>query len=147
MAPQKFASEFKRFLLRGNVVDLLIGFTVGAAFTDTARSLIDNLVMPPVGFILGGADFSNAFLVVVRGPNWPYSDLKMATADGALTLNYGLFFNSLFSLILVALVMFVIIKFWNQLEKKEEKPIHLCPNCQEKINQNATRCPHCTSRI
>jgi len=113
--------DFKRFLVQGNLVELAIGFTVGAAFSTVVKSLVEDIIMPPVGLLLGNADFNNLFYVLQAGSenNGPYATLSEAQAAGAITINYGLFFNNVLSLLIVAVTMFVIIKFLAQLQLEE----------------------------
>lgn len=151
--------EFKKFILRGNLVDLTIGFTVGAAFSTVAKSLVNDIIMPPIGFILGGAEFSSLMWVLKQGnPPPPYTSAAEAQSAGAITMNYGLFINSVLSLILVGLAMFVVIKAFNRLEegflpvakkdKKNKDPVNKkCPYCLSSIAFKATRCPNCTSKL
>ncbi|RMF42319.1 MAG: large conductance mechanosensitive channel protein MscL [Planctomycetota bacterium] len=154
-------NEFQKFILRGNLVDMAIGFTVGAAFTSVAKSLVNNLIMPPVGLLLGGADFSDLFIVLRPGSEElpPYSTLKEAQEAGAVTLNYGLFINDTIALLIVAAVMFFLIRAINRIDEAldarlgTEKPAadvpstKKCPFCRETIAYLAIRCPHCTSEL
>jgi large conductance mechanosensitive channel len=155
----KFVEEFKKFTLRGNLIDLAIGFTVGAAFSTVAKSLVNDVIMPPVGMLLGGMDFADLFILLRQGSEElpPYSTLKAAQSSGAVTVNYGLFINNVIALVLVALVMFLIIRLINKLEAKLEEQFgdtqdtapssKKCSFCRETIAYKATRCPHCTSRL
>lgn len=150
-------NEFKKFVLRGNLVDLAIGFTVGAAFSTVAKSIVDDIIMPPIGLLLGGADFSDLFILLKKGETaGPYNTLADAQSAGAVTLNYGLFINNLLSLLIVAFAMFLIIKFINRLEDQlSEKPQpgeqdpsnKKCPFCISTIDYKATKCPNCTSDL
>jgi large conductance mechanosensitive channel len=156
-----FVGEFRKFAMRGNVVDLAIGFTVGAAFTTIARSLVDDILMPPLGLLLGRTDFSDRFILLRSGPEAaaPYATLADANAAGAVTLNYGLFVNALFAFLLVALAMFVVIKAINRIDRqlerdsgagetdKQEPDSKKCPFCLSTIPHQATRCPQCTSEL
>lgn len=153
--------EFKKFILRGNLIDLAIGFTVGAAFSTVAKSIVTDIIMPPISLLLGKTDFSNLFVLLSEGtPSGPYSTLEEATKAGAITLNYGLFINNLLSLIIVAFAMFLLIKFVNKLEndlvstkkitskdKKSEPTDKKCPYCFTIIDFKATRCSSCTSKL
>ena len=141
--------EFKEFALRGNVIDLAVGFIMGAAFTSIVNSLVNDIIMPPLGMLLGGVDFSNLF-INLSGESYP--SLAAAQAAGAATINYGVFLNVLINFILVALAMFFLIKVVNRLMKaKEEAPAapttKECPHCATEIPIKATRCPHCTSEL
>jgi len=157
----KLLSEFKTFALRGNIIDLAIGFTVGAAFSTIAKSLVDDVIMPPVGLLLGGTDFSNYFITLKPGAEVPppYATLQAATEAGAVTLNYGLFVNAIVAFLVVAFAMFIVIHFINRAEKTleerfGEKPSEpgepdnkKCPYCLSTIPYRATRCPQCTSQL
>lgn len=156
---RSIVDEFKKFALRGNLIDLAIGFTVGASFSTVAKSLVNDILMPPVGLVLGNADFSNLFFVIKGGnPPPPYATPAEADMAGAITLNYGNFINNLLSLIIVAIAMFLIIKVINKIDdelaenaKKDQKPTHpshkKCPFCFSTISYRATRCPECTSKL
>lgn len=111
------SSEFKEFMLRGNLVDLAIGFTVGAAFSTFAQSLVDDIIMPPLGLLLGRTDFSNAFWVLREGEEvgGPYVSLEAAKEAGATTLNYGNFLTNFLTLFLIAVAMFIVIRYMNRL--------------------------------
>ena len=156
-------TDFKKFALRGNVIDLAVGFTVGAAFTTVVKSLVNDIIMPPIGLILGNADFSDLFLVldVPDGANVPadgFANLAAAQSAGAVTLNYGVFLNSLIALSIVAWAMFWIIRLVNRMdeeldevfgdEKSNEEPTEKkCEFCRTTIAFRATRCPNCTSEV
>ena len=109
--------EFKKFIIRGNLVDLAIGFTVGAAFSTVAKSLVDDILMPPIGWILGNTDFSNFFILLKPGPTnqGPYASLEAAETAGAITINYGRFFNNFLTLVLIGVAMFIVIKAVNKI--------------------------------
>jgi len=153
--------DFKKFILRGNLVDLAIGFTVGAAFSTVAKSLVNDIIMPPIGYILGGNDFSSLMFVLKQGnPPSPYVSAADAQAAGAISVNYGRFINNVLSLVLVGFAMFLVIKAFNRLEdqledfsgkkskNKTEKPVNKkCPFCLNSVAYKATRCPHCTSKL
>jgi large conductance mechanosensitive channel len=117
--------EFKEFALRGNVVDMAVGIIIGVAFGTIVKSLVDDIIMPPIGLILGGIDFSNFYVVLREGAaaSGPYAALADAQAAGAVTINYGLFVNSVISFVIVAFALFLVIRAMNKLRtKKEEKP-------------------------
>ena len=145
--------EFKEFALRGNVVDMAVGIIIGAAFGTIVKSLVDDIIMPPIGLLLGGVDFANLFAVLKGGdPSGPYASLADAQAAGAVTINYGVFFNSVISFVIVTCVMFLLIRAINQLKKEEEPPpaeptTKECAYCLSSIAIKATRCPHCTSEL
>lgn len=157
-------NDFKKFALRGNMIDLAIGFTVGAAFTTVVKSLVNDVIMPPIGMMIGGVDFSDQFVVLdlpggVQEPAGGYSTLEAATEAGAVTLNYGAFFNSCLSLLIVAIAMFLIIRGVTRLEDQlddvlgEEQPPDSeptdkkCEFCKSTVPYRATRCPQCTSEL
>jgi len=144
--------EFKDFALRGNVVDMAVGIIIGAAFGTIVKSLVDDVVMPPIGLVLGGVDFANLFLVLKQGsPAGPYSSLGDAQAAGAVSVNYGVFFNAVISFLVVALVVFFLIRMMNRLRREEEAPAEAttkeCPFCLSTIPIKATRCAFCTSHL
>jgi large conductance mechanosensitive channel len=155
-----FVSEFRKFAMRGNLVDLAIGFTVGAAFSTVAKSLVDDLIMPPLGLLLGRTDFSDAFMLLRAGEGAapPYASLQVAQAAGATTLNYGQFLTNVFTLGLIALAMFLVIRAVNRVsetlhdefgtsdETAEAQPeTKKCAYCREVVPYQASRCSHCTS--
>lgn len=153
--------EFKKFAMRGNVVDLAVGFTVGAAFSTVAKSLVDDVIMPPVGLLLGRADFADLFWLLKAGtdPGPPYDTLAEAQAAGAVTLNYGVFINNIIAFLIVALAMFFLIRAINRLDAQLEEEVgeeekapsepanKKCPHCLTTIPYRATRCPQCTSDL
>ena len=123
------ASEFKQFIMRGNVVDLAVGMVVGTAFSAIVKSLVDDVIMPPIGLLLGGVDFSNLFVTLKDGANMPeagYATLAAAQEAGAVTLNIGLFINSVISILIVAAAIFVVVKALNSM-KKAEAPAEEAP--------------------
>ena len=145
--------EFRKFALRGNVLDMAVGIIIGAAFTTIVNSLVNDIIMPPLGLLLGGVDFSNFYLLIKPGsPAGPYLSLADAGEAGAVTVNYGLFINAIISFTLVALAMFLLIRAINRLQEEketEEAPPSTkdCPFCATSIPFRATRCPHCTSQL
>ena len=146
--------EFKEFAIKGNVVDMAVGIIIGAAFTSIVQSLVNDVLMPPLGLLLGGVDFSEFFIVLKEGTAaGPYATLAAAKEAGAVTLNYGVFFNNILSFLIVAFAVFILIKNINKMKRPEEKPeptiptIKKCPYCYSDIPMEATRCPHCTSEI
>ena len=147
--------EFKEFAMRGNVVDMAVGIVIGGAFGTIVKSLVDDVLMPPIGFLLGGVDFSDFFVVLKEGAKAaaPYHTLADAKAAGAVTLNLGLFVNSVISFTIVAFALFMVVKAMNKLrmEKKNDVPAEpitkSCPRCCSDIPVLATRCPHCTSEL
>ena len=140
--------EFKEFAARGNVVDLAVGVILGAAFGKIVTSLVDDILMPPIGLILGGADFTNLF-VSLNGQS--YDSLAHAKEAGAPTLNYGLFVSSVISFLIVAFAVFLLVRQINRLRRHEEPAaepvVKECPFCCSTIPIKATRCPQCTSEL
>ena len=144
--------EFKEFAMRGNMVDMAVGIVIGGAFGTIVKSLVDDILMPPIGLLLGGVDFSNFFFVMKEGAApGPFVSLADAQANGAVTLNYGLFANALNSFLIVAFALFMVVKAMNKLRRKEEPAAEPatkdCPFCMSSIPLKAVRCPHCTSEI
>lgn len=143
--------EFKKFAMRGNVVDMAVGIIIGGAFGTIVKSLVDDVIMPPIGLMLGGVDFSDLFLTLKEGVTaGPYTTLAAAQEAGAVTISYGLFLNSVISFLIVAFAVFLLIKSINSLqaEEAEEEPTTKdCPYCFTSVPLKATRCPHCTSTL
>ncbi len=144
--------EFREFAMRGNVVDMAVGIIIGGAFGTIVKSLVDDVIMPPIGLVLGGVDFSNIFLTMKQGAQpGPYSTLPEAQAAGAVTLNIGLFFNAVVSFLIVAFAVFLLIKSINRLKREDEPAAptaeRSCPYCCGAVAPAATRCPHCTSQL
>jgi len=145
--------EFRDFAMRGNVVDMAVGIIIGAAFGAIVKSLVDDVIMPPIGVLLGNVDFSNLFVVLKQGAKaaGPYASLAEAHAAGAVTLNYGLFINTVISFIIVAFSVFLLIRAMHRMQQKLDKPVAAttteCPYCRSIVNINATRCPQCTSEL
>ncbi|MCL5071684.1 MAG: large conductance mechanosensitive channel protein MscL [Actinobacteria bacterium] len=137
--------------MRGNIIDMAVGIVIGIAFGAIINSVVNDIIMPPVGLLLGKVDFTNLYAILKQGNTpGPYLSLSDAKAAGAVTLNYGVFINTIISFIIVAFVMFVIIKAVNHLKKKEEnKPAETkeCPFCYTTINIKAVKCPNCTSDL
>jgi len=137
--------EFREFIARGNVVDLAVGVIIGASFGKIVTSLVNDIIMPPIGLILGHVDFSNLFLDL---SDKHYDSLAAAKAAGAPTINYGLFINALIDFGIVALVIFFIVQQVNRLTKKPLDPTTKeCLRCASTIAVKATKCPHCTADI
>jgi large conductance mechanosensitive channel len=139
--------EFKQFIMRGNVLDLAIGIIIGGAFGKIISSLVDDIIMPPIGLLLGKVDFTNLYLALDGNT---YASLVAAKDAGAPTLNYGLFINTIINFLIVAFAIFLLIKQINRLQKPapvEAPATKECPYCQTTIPIKATRCPHCTSQL
>jgi large conductance mechanosensitive channel len=144
--------EFREFALKGNVVDMAVGIIIGGAFGTIVKSLVDDVLMPPIGLLLGGVDFSNFFAVLKEGAQAaaPYASQAAAKAAGAVTINYGLFINSVISFIIVAFALFMVIKAMNKTRRKEAPSAPNtkdCKYCFSSIPIKATRCPNCTSDL
>ena len=145
--------EFKEFAMRSNVMDMAVGIIIGAAFSTIVNSLVNDVIMPPIGLLLGNVDFSNLFILLSAGsPGPPYASLAEAQAAGAVTINYGVFINALISFLIVALVLFMIIRSMNRLRRAEEAApaeptTKECPYCLSAIPIKAVRCAHCTSEL
>lgn len=146
--------EFKKFAVRGNVLDLAVGVIIGAAFGAIVKSLVDDIIMPPIGMLIGNVDFSQLFWVLKEGTavTGPYLTIDAARKAGAVTLNFGLFFNAIISFVLVAFSVFMLVRTLNRLRGKEEAPppappTKTCGYCKSQIDPAATRCPHCTSTL
>ncbi len=144
--------EFKEFAMKGNVVDMAVGIIIGAAFGAIVKSLVSDIIMPPVGILLGNVDFSNLFVVIKEGAAaGPYLSVADAQKAGAVTLNYGLFLNSIISFLIVAFAVFLVVKSINNLRRQEVPPpapaTKECPHCLSAIPVKAVRCAHCTSDL
>ena len=144
--------DFKAFIMRGNVLDLAVAVVIGAAFSGVVKSLVDDVIMPPLGIVMGKADFTNLFIVLLDGPKGasPYLSLADAKAAGAVTVNYGLFLNSIIGFLIVAIAVFALVRLANRLALL---PLPAAPNtkpcqyCASAIPLAAVRCPNCTSSL
>lgn len=146
--------EFKEFIMRGNVVDMAIGIVIGAAFGGIVKSFVDDVLMPPIGLLLGNVDFSNLFLTLKEGAKaaGPYASLAAAKTAGAVTLNLGIFINTIISFIIIAFAVFLVIKGINRMKREKETPpaepsTKECAFCFTAIPIQASRCPNCTSQL
>lgn len=145
--------EFREFAMRGNVVDMAVGIIIGGAFGTIVKSLVDDVLMPPIGLLLGGVDFSDFFVVLHAGKvAGPYASLAAAKTAGAVTLNYGMFANTVISFLIVAFAVFLLIRAINRLRRQQEtapaEPTTKdCPYCASSIPIKASRCPQCTSQL
>jgi large conductance mechanosensitive channel len=147
--------DFKAFIMRGSVVDLAIGVIIGAAFSSIVKSLVDDILMPPIGLATGGIDFANKFIVLKAGAKAaaPYASLADARAAGAVTMNYGLFINQTVTFLIVAGCVFFIVKMLARLQSPilvappAPPSTKACPFCATQIPIAATRCPNCTSQL
>jgi large conductance mechanosensitive channel len=141
--------EFKEFAMRGNVLDMAVGIIIGAAFGRIVSSMVDDILMPPIGRLLGGVDFSN-FFIALNGETYP--TLAAAKEAGVATINYGLFLNTVMNFLIVAFAIFILVKQVNRLQKPAPAPAPApatkeCPHCLSTIPAKATRCPQCTSQL
>ena len=145
--------EFREFAMRGNVVDMAVGIIIGAAFGTIVKSLVDDVIMPPIGMMLGGVDASNFFMVLKDGTKapGPYASLADAKAAGAVSVNYGVFINTVISFIIVAFAVFMLIRTINAMRRRGEAAPEAatkeCQFCASAIPIKATRCPQCTSQL
>jgi len=140
--------EFKTFIMRGNVLDLAIAVIIGGAFGKIVTSFVNDIIMPPIGLFLGNVDFNNLFLNL---SGTPYSSLAEAKKAGVPTINYGIFLNTLIDFLIIALVIFLVVRFANKLQFAKPAPAPAttkeCPYCFSTISMKATRCPNCTSEL
>jgi large conductance mechanosensitive channel len=147
--------EFREFAMRGNVVDMAVGIIIGGAFGTIVKSMVDDVLMPPIGLALGGVDFSDFFFTMKQGvvAPGPYATLADAKEAGAVTMNYGMFLNSVISFLIVAFCVFILIKGMNAAKRKEEAAPAAAPTtkecsfCAMTIPIAAKRCGHCTSQL
>jgi large conductance mechanosensitive channel len=139
--------EFKKFVMRGNVLDLAVAVIIGVAFGAIVVSFVNDILMPPIGLLLGGVDFSNLF-ISLDGQSYP--SLAVAQEAGAPTINYGVFINTVINFLIIAFAIFLIIRLVNRMQKEEapgEPTTKECPHCISTIPIKATRCPNCTSQL
>ena len=146
--------DFKEFAMRGSVVDMAVGIVIGAAFGTIVKSFVDDVLMPPIGLLLGNVDFANLFSVLKEGTKavGPYASLAAAKAAGAVTLNWGTFINTIISFIIIGFAVFLVIKGINRMKREKEAPpaevtTKECPFCFTTISIQSSRCPHCTSQL
>jgi len=141
--------EFKEFAMKGNMLDMAVGIIIGAAFGLIVTSLVNDVIMPPIGLLLGNVDFSNIFAVLKEGKTvGPYASVAAAKAAGAVTMNVGVFINTIINFLIVAFAIFLVIRSVNRFRMQEEAaPSKDCSFCFTKIPIQATRCPNCTSEL
>jgi large conductance mechanosensitive channel len=141
-------ADFKQFVSKGNVLDLAIAVIIGAALTTVVNSLVNDIIMPPIGMLLGGVNFNDLFITLDGGS---YASLAAAKAAGAATINYGVFINTIINFLIVAFVAFLIVRWASKLFVKKAAPAPAptkdCPFCFSAIPVKATRCPNCTSQL
>lgn len=143
--------EFKEFAMRGSVMDMAVGIIIGAAFGAIISSLVADVLMPPIGLLLGKVDFSNLYALLSAGQTpGPYASLAAAQQAGAVTLNYGAFINKIISFLIIAFSIFLLVRGMNRMKRKAEAPAPTtkdCPFCTMAVPIKAVRCPHCTSEL
>ncbi len=143
--------DFREFIMRGNVLDMAVGVIMGGAFGGIVNSLVKDVMMPPLGLLMGRVDFSNLFVVLQDGAKvaGPYASLTLASEAGAVTINYGIFVNTVINFLIVALAVFWLVRGVNQLHRKPPATSDSknCPYCFSTIHIKATRCPNCTSEL
>lgn len=145
----RIVDDFKTFVSRGNVIDLAVGIVIGAAFTTVVKSFVDDILMPPIGMLTGGVDFSDLYLNLSGGE---FASLEEAKAAGAATVNYGVFLNNVIAFVIVAVAVFVIVQAYNRMRVDTdagpaEPTDRECPFCRFKVPLAASRCAHCTSEL
>jgi len=144
----KLIKEFKTFISRGSAIDMAVGIIVGSVMTSVVNSLVKDIIMPPVGMLVGGIDFSQWFFVIGGGePGAHYTTMEAATAAGATTLNLGTFLNTIISFIITMFAIFVFVKIVNSARAKAPVTTRACPYCQQSISKLATKCPYCCSSV
>ncbi len=143
--------QFREFAIKGNAIDMAVGIIIGAAFTTVVKSIVDDLITPVLGLLTGRIDFSNQFWVLSDGsPEGPYNTIDQAEEAGAVVLSYGMFVNAVFSFLLVAFVLFLLVRWINNLRRSDTPPApttRACPFCKSHIDNAASRCPQCTSEV
>ena len=141
-----FSEDFKKFALRGNVMDMAVGVIIGGAFGKIVSSLTADVIMPPIGMAMGKMDFTNLF-ISLNGQQ--YATLEAAKKAGAPVLAYGSFLNSVLDFIVLAFIVFMLVKAINSLKDEAPPPApkRICPHCKSEVHDEATRCPHCTSQL
>jgi large conductance mechanosensitive channel len=137
-------SEFKAFINRGNVIDLAVAFILATTFAAVIKSLVDDIIMPPIGYLFGGVDFANLF-VALNGQSYP--SVAAAKDAGAATINYGLFINTIITFLIVAFVLFLIVRAYNRARGFKETPVRDCPFCLTSIPAAASKCSACTAEV
>jgi len=144
----KILQEFKAFIDKGSAIDMAVGIIVGSVMTGVVNSLVKDVIMPPVGLLIGGVDFSQWFIVLSGGnADTVYKTIESAQAAGATTLNIGLFLNSIVSFLITMFAIFVFVKIVNSTRSKKVATTHACPYCKQQIDMTATKCPFCCSAV
>ena len=147
MAISNFIKEFRSFAERGNAIDMAIGIIVGSVMTSVVNSLVKDVIMPPIGLLIGGVDFSQWFFVLAGGDGQTFNTIAEAQAAGATTLNLGAFLNTVISFIITMFAAFLIVRTVNKMKSKQAVTTTTCPYCKQTVDITATKCPHCCSAL
>ena len=148
MAKNNLLKEFRAFIERGSAIDMAVGIIVGSVMTSMVNSLVKDVIMPPIGMVLGNIDFSQFFIVLSGGtPGAHYNTVAEAQVAGAATMNIGLFLNTVVSFIITMFVVFMVVKIMNKIRTKKAIDTRVCPYCKSNINVEATKCPNCCSDV
>lgn len=147
MAKTNLLKEFRAFVERGNAIDMAVGIIVGSVMTGVVNSLVKDVIMPPIGLLIGGVDFSQWFFVLNNPSGGHYETIAAAQAAGATTLNMGLFLNSVVSFFITMFAIFLFVRTVNKMRSKKPANTHACPYCTMSISNSATKCPHCCSNV
>ena len=142
-----FLKEFRSFAERGNAIDMAIGIIVGSVMTAVVNSLVADVIMPPIGLLIGGVDFSQWFFVLSGGAGQSFNTIAEAQAAGATTLNIGVFLNTVISFIITMFAAFLIVRTVNKMKSKKAVTTRACPYCKQTVDMTATKCPHCCSEL
>lgn len=143
----KFLKEFREFAERGNAIDMAIGIIVGSVMTSVVNSLVKDVIMPPIGLLVGGVDFSQWFFVLAGGDGQTFNTIAEAQAAGATTINLGVFLNTVISFIITMFAAFLIVRTVNKMKSKQAVTTTTCPYCKQTVDITATKCPHCCSAL
>lgn len=147
MIGTKFLKEFRAFIERGNAIDMAVGIIVGSVMTSVVNSLVKDIIMPPIGWLIGGVDFSQLFVVLSGGNGAHFNTVAEAQAAGATTINYGMFLNSVVSFLITMFAVFLIVRTVAKMRSKQAVTTRACPYCTSTISVSATKCPYCCSAV
>ena len=147
MIGTKFLKEFRAFIERGNAIDMAVGIIVGSVMTSVVNSLVKDIIMPPIGWLIGGVDFSQLFVVLSGGNGTHFNTVAEAQAAGATTINYGMFLNSVVSFLITMFAVFLIVRTVAKMRSKQAVTTRACPYCTSTISVSATKCPYCCSAV
>jgi len=147
MGMGNFFKEFRSFAERGNAIDMAIGIIVGSVMTSVVNSLVSDIIMPPIGLLIGGVDFSQIFFVISGGVGQHFNTIAEAQAAGATTINLGVFINTLISFVITMFAAFLIVRMVNKMKSKQAVTTTVCPYCKQTVDITATKCPHCCSAL